>query len=271
MRDLDNSTLWVILEFGARALMWLQWLYEDFIACWWRDHDVTFRVTEEVLGFPRAQSAVHWSHRLVCFHFKRWHNSLIHFKHLLWEDRDWRLSHLLGGDDLAIVEFTQTAIAQPHADLLRTILHQTFILAHLVWLLHSSVHLEVLVVHDNLAFEILYLLLFQLGHFLHHVIARDEHSLEVVGVWEGCLILDFAVEISFTVISWIILLALKAIPRLSLLLHVRDLQIIHGGLRRFLRVLIPGGLLTMDIEAGLGFPASLVIRFLFLSDQVLID
>ena len=208
MRDRVCSALWVILEFGASALMWLQRFYVDFIARGWLDHDVSFGVAEEVLGFPGAHSAVQWSHRLVCFRFKWWHDSFIHDKWLFGEDRHWWLSHFLSGADLASGEFAQTAIAQSHANLLSLILHQAFILVHLVWLLHSGVHLEVLVVNDYFAFKIVYLLLLQVSHFLHHVITRDEDSLEVVGVWEVFLILDFAVEINFTVVSWIILLAL---------------------------------------------------------------
>ena len=271
MRDHVCSALWVILEFGASALMWLQRCNEDFIARGWLDHDVSFRVAEEVLGFPGAHSAVHWSHRIVCFRFEWWHDSFIHDKLLLWELRDWWLSHFLRGADLASSEFTQTAITQSHANLLSLILHQAFILVHLVWLLHSGVHLEMLVVNDYFAFKIVYLLLLQVSHFLHHVITWDEDSLEVVGVWEVLLILDFAVEIYFTVVSWIILLALKEVSSFSLLLHVWDLQIIHGSWRRFLCVLIPVRFLTMDIEAGLGLPARLVVSFLFLSNQVLID
>lgn len=251
--------------------MWLQRFNKDFIAARRHDHDVSFGVAKEVLGFPRAHSAIHWSHWIVCFRFKGRHNSFIHFKLLLWEYRDWWLCHLLSGTDLTIGEFTQAAIAQSHADLRSLIFHQTFILVHLVWLLHSSVHLEVLVVHDYFPFKIVYLFLLQVSHFLHHVIARNEDCLEIVGVWESLLILDFAVEIRFTVVSWIIWLTLKEVPSLSLLLHVWDLQIIHSGRRRFLWMLIPGSLLSMDIKTGLGLPARLIVSFLFLSDQVLID
>ena len=36
-------------------------------------------------------------------------------------------------------------------------------------------------------------------------------------------------------------------------------------------MLIPGSLLTVDVEASLGLPASLVLSFVLLRDQVLVD
>lgn len=46
-------------------------------------------------------------------------------------------------------------------------------------LLDTGVDIKVFVFDDHFVFEVIDLLLFHLSHFLHHVIARDEHSFEV--------------------------------------------------------------------------------------------
>ena len=106
-------------------------------------------------------------------------------------------------------------------------------------LLHASVHKEVLVVNDYLLVKVINLLLLLLGHLFYHVVARDEHRLEVACIRERLCVFDFAVEVGLAVILWPVLRILQLPLLVGLLGNVRDQEVIHDCLGRLFGVLVP--------------------------------
>jgi len=73
---------------------------------------------------------------------------------------------------------------------------------HNLLFLHG-VNLEVHVFYDYLFLEIINLFLFHFCLFFHHVVARNKHGFEVVGLRESCtLALDFSLEVWFAILTW---------------------------------------------------------------------
>ena len=109
--------------------------------------------------------------------------------------------------------------------------------------------------NNNLLVKGILLFLFEFGHFLDHVLTRDEHSLEIRWIREGLGVLDLAVEVGLSNVSGAELSTLHLALGLIFLLHVRNHEVIHGGLVGLLGMLIPVCLLAMDVEAGGGLPS----------------
>jgi len=80
--------------------------------------------------------------------------------------------------------------------------------------------MEVLVVDDDPLFKLVNLPLLQLSHLLDHVVARNEHSLEVAGIRERLLVFDFGVEVRLAVVSWVVDGTLLLLLDVCLLSHV---------------------------------------------------
>ena len=87
-------------------------------------------------------------------------------------------------------------------------------------LLHSRIHIEVFAGDNDFLVKVFEFFLLELRHFLHHIFTRDENCLEIVGIRECLLILDFAVEIGLAVICWVIQLTLQLIFGLGSLANV---------------------------------------------------
>mmetsp|Transcript_29345 Transcript_29345/g.36441 ORF Transcript_29345/g.36441 Transcript_29345/m.36441 type:complete len:220 (+) Transcript_29345:445-1104(+) len=137
--------------------------------------------------------------------------------------------------------------------------------------LHSRVHIKVFAGDDDLFVEIVNFFLFQLGHLLDHIVARDKDSLEVGRIGEGLLILHFAIEVRLAIVLRIVLHTLLLSLLVGLLDHIGDQEVIHDCLIRLLRVLIQIALLAVDIEASLGLPPFFVLLFVLDGDQIFIN
>lgn len=137
-------------------------------------------------------------------------------------------------------------------------------------LLLASVDIKVLAIDNDLLVEVVDFLLLHLLHLFHHVVARDEHGLEVIGVGEE-LIFIF-------VFAWIRLfslgVSLKALEKplgFFHLLEVRVLEALDCGRVGSLRVLVPVLSLHDVVESTLGLPAALVLLFRILLDLIFVD
>ena len=98
---------------------------------------------------------------------------------------------------------------------------------------NSRIYKEVLISNNHLFLEIIFFLLFELCHFFHHIITRNEHSIKEGRIRE-CLILpfNFAVEVILAMVRRSIDCSLLHCFCLLLLLDERDFQIIHNRLGR---------------------------------------
>lgn len=140
------------------------------------------------------------------------------------------------------------------------------------FLLFESVHIEMLIVNDNLLVEIVNLFLLLLGQFFDHVVARDKDSLEIVWVREGVAnYLYFGFEVSFAVVPRHVLETLKLLFGFGSLFVVRNRQLVHREIVGSLRMLIPILSLHDVVETGFGLPSCLVVLFLFEGYFVFVD
>ena len=64
--------------------------------------------------------------------------------------------------------------------------------------------MEVFVVNDDFLFEVIDFLLFELGHFLDHVVSRDENCFEVARIGESRFVLHFRVKVCFAVLRRVV-------------------------------------------------------------------
>ena len=135
----------------------------------------------------------------------------------------------------------------------------------------ARVHMEMFVIDNDLLLEVIYLLLLELSHFFDHIVTRDEHGLKIARIAERLHVLHLRVEVGLAVLRRVVHSAQFLLLGLGLLRHVGDHQFVQFRWVRSLWMLIPVGLLPVDIKTGLGLPARLIVSFLFLSDQVLID
>lgn len=143
------------------------------------------------------------------------------------------------------------------ADLLHRILSYILVLIELRrFLFLQSVHIEMLIVHNDFLIEIINLFLLLLRLLFDHIVARDEDRLEVVRMRESVTdYLYFGLEVRFAVVSRHVLEAFQLLFRLRSLDMVRNRQLMHGELVRALRVLIPILSLHDIVEAGFGLPS----------------
>lgn len=138
-------------------------------------------------------------------------------------------------------------------------------------MLHPSVHGHVLAVHYDFLFEIIDLFLFRLGLLFDHVVAADEHSFEIGGVRKSLAVLHFRLEVNLSMVCRIELMVLELSLGVSFLLDERNHEVVHGGLVRLLGMLVPVGLLSVDIKSRLCLPSLLVLLLRLDCNLVLVD
>ena len=186
----------------------------------------------------------------------------------------WRVLDGSRGQDLPLNHARNVLLLVAQANLLGFTLTNVLKLVQQrsVVLLLERVDSEMSILDDDLLVELINLALLLLLQLLDHVVARDEHRLEVVRCRErGTLLLDLALEVGLAVLTRYILEALELLLGLESLLVVRDQQVFASGRVRLLRVLVPVLSLHDIVEALGGFPSCLVGFLLAHSDLVLID
>jgi hypothetical protein len=140
-------------------------------------------------------------------------------------------------------------------------------------LLLHCVDLEMLIGDDHLFVKVVDLFLFHLGQLFHHVVARDEDSVEVLLLREcGPLRFNLGLEVWLSVGPWHKLEALHLLFGVQSLKVVRDLQVVDRRLIWLLGVLVPILTLHHVVEAILRFPVPLILflglllNFIFVHD-----
>jgi len=137
--------------------------------------------------------------------------------------------------------------------------------------LFSRVNLEVLRCNHNLFVEVIDFFLFLLSKFFHHIVTRDENSIEVFFIWEGWFLwFDFCLEIWFTVSSWYELEPFHVHFSGEGLLMMWDFQILNSSKIWFLRMQIPIFSFHDIIKATLCFPTSFIILLCFLFNFIFV-
>ena len=140
-----------------------------------------------------------------------------------------------------------------------------------LFLLHG-VDIEVLIGNYDLFIKIIDYLLFVFCHFFHHVIARDENSVEIFLVRESWfLALDFAVEVGLAVCSWNELEAFHLHFGLHSLHMMRDLKKFNHRLSWSLGMLIPVLSFHHIVKTSFCFPSGFIILFLLYDNFIFID
>jgi len=142
---------------------------------------------------------------------------------------------------------------------------------HNLLFLHG-VNLEVHVFYDYLFLEIINLFLFHFCLFFHHVVARNKHGFEVVGLRESCtLALDFSLEVWFAILTWNEVKGLFKNFGLLILNVFGYLQVIDGRLCWLFGMLVPILTLKDGVETSLCLPTCFVLFLCLELDLVFIN
>jgi len=197
---------------------------------------------------------------------------LVHDECFLRDGRHGAFRYFLAGHNLTSSKLSKFLGSKSEADLLNLILSQVLMFVNLVASLLPRVHIEVLVLNDDLLVKLVQLPLLHLLSLLDHVFSRDEHRLEVTWLRERLLVvLHLAHEVSLAVFFGMVDLTFQLILFVHQLLNVGNLKIFDHGSRRLLRVLVVVGLLHDIVKAAFRLPAFLIRLLSFHLDFVFID